>query len=119
MITLDSIIKIVGGVGGLIGTGLGIYNLVVARRKEAREHQEKDNARQEQEAEWQLLAGLLEASKGGLMLRPKTGSPELRIAERLVERNVLQRFRGGYYGLPGQPIKIGLGGANTPPEHEE
>jgi hypothetical protein len=108
MEVLDWIIKLLGALGGLIGTVLGIYNYVHSRRKEGREGKEKKSLRIEQEEEWKLYASLTEASKEGLLLHPSTGSVEHKRAERLVERGMLQRFPGGYYGIPGQQIKIGI-----------
>jgi hypothetical protein len=109
MEALDWIVKLLGALGGLIGTVLGIYNYVHARRKEARESEVKNNLRQEQEEEWKLYASLTEASKEGLLLHPDVGSIEHKRAERLVEKGMLERFPGGYYGIPGQQIKLGAG----------
>jgi hypothetical protein len=90
----------------LIGAGLGIYNLIIARRKEAREVREKESAQRDNELEWEIFSTLSEASKEGKLLFPKTGSVEHRIAERLVEKRMLVRFPGGGYGIPGQSIAI-------------
>lgn len=108
MMILELIVKVLSAAGGLIGTGLGIYNFVHARRKESREREEKASAHQEQEEEWQLLASLTEASREGLVFQPEIGSPEYRRAERLVERNKLERLPRGVYAIPGQSFKIGI-----------
>ncbi len=108
MAILEMIIKVLTAAGSLIGTVLSIYNFVHTRRKEAREREEKDSARQEQEAEWQLLEALTKASRAGLVYKPDTGSPEYRSAERLAERNMLERLPGGHYAIPGQNFKIGI-----------
>ena len=109
MEVLDVIIKVLGAAGGLIGTALGIYNYIHARKKEGRELEEKSSSQQEQEEEWKLYVGLMEASKDGLLLHPEPSSVEHKRAERLVEKGMLERFPGGYYGIPGQGIRIGTG----------
>ncbi len=86
---MDWIIKILGALGGLIGTVLGIYNFVHARRKEQR-------GRASEEADWQryiaLRAEML--SSDGNVLVPDEGSDEHRWAERMVARGLLHRSAG-------------------------
>lgn len=91
----------------LFGFGLGIYNAVVAWRKEGRERKEKEAAQQTDDEEWQFYTNMVEGSKEGLVMNPEPGSKEHKLAERLVERGRVERLPGGYYGIPGQRFKLG------------
>ena len=93
---MDLAIKILGALGGLIGTGLGIYNFVHARRQERRTHatEEKD---------WQIYVALRAemVRTGGNAFTPDEGSDQHRWAERMVAKGLLDRGTGGiYYTMP-------------------
>jgi hypothetical protein len=93
---MDAVIKILGGLGGLIGTGLGIYNFVHAR------HQER-HARAAEESDWQrylaLREDLLDGNADAWV--PDEGSDEHRWAERMVAKGLLARSSGGaFFTLP-------------------
>ncbi len=93
---MDWIIKILGAVGGLIGTALGIYNFLHARGKERR-------ARANEEQDWQIYLAL-RAEMGrndGNAFMPDEGSEQHRWAERMVAKGLLDRGTGGiYYTMP-------------------
>ena len=97
-----STVDIVNMAGVVVAIALGVYNLVDSHRKDKRERVEKEQARQQEEAEWQLFNFVAAAANEGQTYRPPPGSDELRIAERLVERGRLERLPGGYYSAPGQ-----------------
>lgn len=99
----------VGPVTGIIGTGLGIYNILVARRKEKRERQEKAQAQVEEATDWELYAKLVEASKEGLIFDPEPGSDDHKRAERLAGKGMLERLPNSMgYAIPGQRFRLGL-----------
>src|SRR5947209_8171912 len=101
LLDVDFLFKVTGGAGGIVGSLLGVYNLIHSRRKEKREERDREAAKQEAELEWQLFSGLHEASKEGFIYVPP-GDAELRRAERLVERGVLERLpKGAGYAIPG------------------
>ena len=93
---MDWIIKIFGAAGGLIGTALGLYNFVHARRQERR-------ARADEKKDWQMFLAL-RAELGrtdGNAYMPDEGSTEHRWAERMVAKNLLDRGVDGIgYTLP-------------------
>jgi hypothetical protein len=93
---MDWIIKILGALGGLVGTSLGIYNFVRARRQER-------NARTAEEKDWQMILTLraaMRATNGNAFI-PDEGSDEHRWAERMVAKNLLDRDDNGIgYTLP-------------------
>jgi hypothetical protein len=93
---VDWIIKILGALGGLIGTGLGIYNFVHARRQEQRTRANEKN-------DWQVYSALrteMLAGNGNVYV-PNEGSTEHQWAERMVARGLLDRDIGGIgYTLP-------------------
>jgi hypothetical protein len=98
---IDWVIKILGAVGGLIGTGFGIYNFSVARRKEKQEAQ----AKLQEEKDRQMYAAFraeLERSGGNALTADPTSAPELFWwAERMVAKGLLERGVGShYYTLP-------------------
>jgi hypothetical protein len=85
---VDWITKILGALGGLIGTGLGIYNFVHARRQEQRTRANETN-------DWQMYSALrteMLASNGDVYL-PNEGSTEHQWAERMVARGLLDSRR--------------------------
>jgi hypothetical protein len=94
---MDWLIKILGVLGGLVGTGLGIYNFFHARRQEQR-------ARATEEQDWQMYVALradMLAADGNVFV-PDFGSDEHRWAERMVANGLLKRSAGGaYYQLAG------------------
>ncbi len=93
---------------GLIGAILGVYNFRHARKKEAQERLEKDSAKQEAQAEWDLYTELLKASEEGLILQPPS-EEVLKRAERLVEKGKLIRLpNGAGYAIPGQQYRIDI-----------
>jgi hypothetical protein len=94
---VDFLFKITGGVGGIIGTLLGFYNLIIARRKET-------DAKLEEENNLSMLAAVMKAQMqtNGLLLTPEIGSGEWRRAEKLVHRGILSRGpKGRGYCVPG------------------
>jgi hypothetical protein len=102
MITLDQISKVGALVLGAIGAALGIYNFIIARRKEARERSREAAAQRQSEREWGIFNLILSEE----IYAPKPGSEDHRICESLFERGRLQRIDGGYYIVPqGQIIK--------------
>lgn len=97
---------IIGAVAA-IGAFLSIYNFFVARRKDARDRREKEEAEREEAAMWRLYARFLDASKEGLILRPEVGTAEFIRAEKLAERGLLERLpKGMGYSIAGQQFKI-------------
>jgi hypothetical protein len=100
---LDVILKIVGAPGGVIGTALGIYNYVHARRKEVREQAEKEAAKEQEQREWEFYADFLRASREGYIAKPEDGSEGHKVAEKFVAKGMLTRLLGGMgYAIPGQ-----------------
>lgn len=94
----DWAVKILGAVGGLIGTVLGIYNFKQARRKEKLEREGEEDA-------WQMYLALRAEMerRGGNALTPAEGSNQHRWAERMVKKGLLERGIGGvYYTLSGK-----------------
>lgn len=92
----DWAMKILGAIGGIIGTVLGVYNFNRARKKEKLE-------REGEEEDWQMLLAMrAEMQKtGGNALTPAEGSDLHRWAERMVKKGMLERGLGGvYYTLP-------------------
>lgn len=113
MFTLDWFIKAMGAVGGVIGTALGIYNFVIARRKEKREQQKEqrerekeEKLRQEGEQDWDLYAEILAGSRKGMIFEPPNGSEDHKRVERLVDQKKLERVPGGGYAVPGQMFQV-------------
>jgi hypothetical protein len=94
---MDWAIKILGALGGLIGTGLGVYNFVHARRQERR-------ARASEEKDWQIYVALRAeiGRTGGNAYMPDEGSEEHRWAERMVAKGLLDRGTGGIYYTMGR-----------------
>ena len=93
---MDWVIKILGAVGGLVGTALGVYNFVHARRRERR-------ARADEEQDWQIYLAVREGmgQTGGNAFMPDEGSDQHRWAERMVAKGHLDRGTGGiYYTMP-------------------
>ena len=93
---VDWMIKILGAVGGIIGTVLGIYNYKHARKKEKRERENEEN-------DWQMYLALRAEMKRteGNAFTPAEGSDQHRWAERMVAKGLLEREAGGiYYTLP-------------------
>jgi hypothetical protein len=86
---VDWIIKILGALGGSIGTLLGVYNFVHARRQEHR-------ARASEEKDWQMYVDLRAEmlSTDGNVYVPDEGSGEHRWAERMVAKGLLHRSPG-------------------------
>jgi hypothetical protein len=92
----DWAIKILGAVGGIVGTALGVYNFNHARKKERRE-------RENEEKDWQMYLALRAELKraGGNAYTPDEGSEGHQWAERMVAKGQLERGLGGvYYTLP-------------------
>lgn len=93
----DVAVKILGAVGGVIGTGLGFYNFIHARRKE-------QDAKIEEENDLNMLAAVMEAhmNQNGVLVTPAVGSVEWKQAERLVRKGFLARGPSGRgYCIPG------------------
>jgi hypothetical protein len=94
---MDWLLRILGALGGFVGTGLGVYNFLHARRQEQR-------ARATEEQDWQMFVALradLLAENGNAFV-PDFGSDEHRWAERMVTKGLLKRSAGGaYYVLAG------------------
>ena len=93
---MDWAVKILGALGGLIGTGLGVYNFVHARKQERR-------ARASEENDWQTYVTLRAEMErtGGSAFMPDEGSDEHRWAERMVAKGLLDRSPGGItYTMP-------------------
>ena len=86
----DWIIKILGAAGGLIGTGLGLYNFFHTRSKERGE-------RKRDEADWQVYLSLRTEMKlaNGDVFVPDEDSDEHKWAERMVAKGLLVRGVGG------------------------
>jgi hypothetical protein len=96
LVTVDWLIKILGALGGFVGTGLGIYNFIHARRQER-------SAREAEEKDWRmsltLRVGMLVTDANAFV--PDEGSEEHRWAERMVAKNLLHRgVDGNGYTLP-------------------
>ncbi|HEX8069368.1 MAG TPA: hypothetical protein VF546_05425 [Pyrinomonadaceae bacterium] len=92
----DTIAKVIGVVGGALGSILSLYNFFHARRKEAA-------ARLDEENDLSLLAAVMTAQRKvqGMVLEPEIGSDEWKRAEGLVRKGVLMRGPGGRgYCLP-------------------
>ncbi len=93
----DTTVKILGAAGGAIGTVLGLYNFLHARRKE-------QEAKMEEENDFSMFAALMEAHMNhqGVLITPDIGSPEWKQAERLVRKGLLARGPSGHgYCVPG------------------
>lgn len=102
------LLAVIGVVGTLLGTAFGFgLSEWATRRREAR-------AREDEEKDFALYAGLVEASKAGKVLIPAIGSDEHRRAERLATKGMFERLPGGIYAIPGQQFVIG-----TNPSHEK
>jgi len=111
---LDIILKIIGALGGVIGTILGVYNFVHARRKESRELKEKETAKEQEQRVWKFYSDFLPASREGLVLKPDVGSEQHMMAEGLVAKGMLIRLPNmGGYAVPGQSYLVGTGSANN------
>ena len=105
---LDVILKIIGALGGVIGTVLGVYNFVHARRKETRELQEKEAAKEQEQRMWKFYTDFLPVSREGRVLRPDVGSEQHMMAESLVARGMLIRLPNmGGSAVPGQGYLVG------------
>jgi hypothetical protein len=91
---VDWVIKILGALGGLAGTSLGIYNFVHARRQERR-------ANAAEEKDWEMFLRLRADMLGtNNAYVPEEGSAEHRSAERMVAKGWLQRSaEGAYYEI--------------------
>ncbi len=96
ILTSELFTKLVGVVGGILGTALGIYNLIVARQKEK-------HSRRGQEEDWQKYIGLVKnmTENRANTFSPEIGSDDHRWAERMVEKGLLCRGQGSNtYTLP-------------------
>ena len=89
----------------IIGTLLGIYNLIHARQKEKREEQAREREKEEGEADWRLLVAMIEASRQGDELHPDNGSELHRQLERMVQKGTVERLHGGYIPKDNPPPK--------------
>ena len=83
----------VGAVGGVVGTALGFFNFLDARRKEREKKRTED-------ADWQRWVGFLAdqaASAATIAFQPESGSENHRWAERMVARGMLRRESHGRF----------------------
>jgi hypothetical protein len=98
---VDWVIKIVGALGGVIGTTLGVYNLRAARKREAREageHRQQDEDRKKYEA---VREGMRQSGGEALTADPNSDPELFWWAERMVKQGLLERGLGShYYTLP-------------------
>jgi hypothetical protein len=94
---IDWSIKIVGALGGIIGTALGVYNFRTARKKEAREAEER-RQQDEDRKMYEAMRAQMQQSGGSALLADPNSEPELFWwAERMVKQGLLDRGLGGYY----------------------
>jgi hypothetical protein len=98
----DLILKVVGALGGVMGTALGIYNFRVARKKEAREAEEQ-RQKDEDRKMYAALSAEMDRTGGNSLTADPNSDPQLFWwAERMVSQGLLVRGLGGYfYTLPG------------------
>jgi hypothetical protein len=87
MTRYETVKDLTGALGGLIGTGLGLYNLW-------RGHAREEAAKRTEEADWQRWVEFI-AEQGGsparLAYRPAPGSDDHKWAERMVAKGMLHR----------------------------
>lgn len=95
---LDSIVKIIGLLLGVIGSALGLYNFFHARRKEKR-------AFQIEEEDWAFYTRICEENKRGSIHFVEDGSEEHRRCERLVAKGLLERMPNAGYVAAGKTRK--------------
>jgi hypothetical protein len=92
---LSKFIGLIGGIVGIIGGILGIMSLISGRKREKQIRQEEDDM-------WNLHVVLVDHLKGGSgkVWNPKIGSDEHKLAEKMVEKGLLERAPatglGGY-----------------------
>lgn len=90
----------------IIGTAFGIYNFVIARRKEAREEreesrEERDRRQQEEDKKMYVAVRAAMERAGGNALQADVGSALYWWAERMVKEGLLERGPSGhFYTLP-------------------
>lgn len=93
----DWLIKIIGALGGVIGTGLGVYNFRTARKKERRENEDRKRQDEDRKMYTAMRAEMERTGGNGITADPNSDPKLFWWAERMVEQGLLERGLGGHY----------------------
>lgn len=84
---MDAVIKILGMVGGLIGTILGVYNFLHARRKEKHEQEQADS----DWTKYVVIRAAMKEMASDSFFPDEEDTEEQRWAERMVTKGLFER----------------------------